>query len=108
MTHQDRIRANWHIYNGDLVGALTILEVAEIWHKHIKTVIRAIDTGALFAIKKDAPISIRGGVWLISFQSASDLWGDPISRIKDQYNHVEFRGQIAVSERSVGSDAEQH
>ncbi len=89
MTHRDRVLTHWDKYSGDLINAMTVNEIAEIWSKHYKTVVRAIDTGALFAVKKDAPISDPRGVWLVSYQSAVDLWGEPLHEIDMQYNHVE-------------------
>jgi hypothetical protein len=56
---------------------LTIKEATSLCgFNHISTIQRAIDTGRLIAVKKDAAHGKRGGVWIIETQSLEDEFGD--------------------------------
>lgn len=55
---------------GILVGCLTISEVSQLWGKSPKTV-------RLRCYKADLEYRVTGKVWLITYRSAKELWGNP-------------------------------
>lgn len=72
-----RTKSQLNAFVADLAGVLTIRECAALFKKHPQTVRLQVITGGLYAEKADADEGVHGGVWLISFQSAIDLWGEP-------------------------------
>lgn len=60
---------------------LTIKEVSARWSKHVHTIEMAIFTGRLIAVKKDAAMGKRGGIWLIEKDSVVELWGKEIQHV---------------------------